>query len=233
METCRKEGLHLIRADPEFHPDEMKMMLQERVRVYSPFWIENNVTKSSVANAFGFKTAKGQKLCNKLDNITFAIQTTSCDDHLGFICEKALSKGRLSHQINNTEYFIEPQAKYSCSEAEEQCRLKKMTLVVRQPYSNNTKLQEFVFLNFGNTPSFWFKTANTSGACIPLDFMKRSEDTDKHGFICEKPVVKRKMTERHWVLIASTSTVVVIAIIVLVVYKTCTVWRAKWNMEGK
>ncbi|XP_073845556.1 uncharacterized protein [Musca autumnalis] len=221
FKQCRMDGLNLIRAQPEYHPDALKMFLQEKIHYYPSMWIQNNATQPSISQKSGFKNSKDTKLCNKMDNRTFAPQTTACDDRLGFLCEKTLINEHGTYQINDTEYYIEPKSKYSCSEAKAQCLQRNMSMILRQPYKNNTKLQEFVFLHYGTGPSFWFKTDNISDTCIALDFQRRSGDSVNHGFICEKQIVRSKLTLRHWVLIGSVSFSVFIAIIAVIVYKVC------------
>ncbi|XP_037820351.1 uncharacterized protein LOC119609578 [Lucilia sericata] len=212
---CKKEHSNLISPrGGDYDYVKLKEAIKKNFKHYAPFWTNTKQKWTNVLHQIGLGKYNGQR-CNKFDNSTnFKYLPDNCDQQHGFICEKSLLKGNSSFNSNNIVYFVQPEEKFTCEKAYDECDKRQMSLVVITDYAKNRVLKDYLFINYGSAPSYWFGFNNeTHYSCATPRKNNPIKYDSELGFICQRSYVKAQ-NDSNFYLIILLSAAAIVAIII-------------------
>lgn len=110
-----------------------------------------------------------------------------------------------------------------------------MFLLPLSVYNHNELLRNYVFINYGSNPSFWFSFNNeTHENCATPHRGQPIYKDSKLGFICYHSYMKKsEITFRHWVLIVFLAVGCIVAIGAFLIARCCCAkkTRAQYHYE--
>ncbi|KAM7343840.1 uncharacterized protein ACRADG_010749 [Cochliomyia hominivorax] len=225
VSECQKERSTLIKVKGDYDYAILKNGIRKNFKNHAPFWTDTQVKWTNIFNELGLgKDKNNRRKCHKFNNSTdFKFIPENCDKELGFICEKSLLNAFSSFYSKNQVYLVQPEEKFTCEQAHNECDKRDMFLLPFVDFVNYTLLKNYIFINYGSGPSFLFAFNNeTHINCVTPDRNQTVKANSKFGFIChQKYSMDRALTTRHWILFIFVVVCCAVAIFIYVLIRVC------------